>query len=169
LHQLRRLAPALILLIAIVTVASLTYPSVTVLSLSTKPVLNLITPTTEYTSAYPQDASTIVLAAQTTSTVWYLGNPLCDPASMACTPQPLPTATITITQWSTYFYQTTVYTQIQSTYTTESVSLSTQTNYQTVAVYVAAGLSLLQFGLIAMLVLASLCAAILFLYAKRKL
>ena len=155
-----------VLVIAIVALTSLAYPSINVQSLSTQSVPTLVTLTNRYSTGYPQSSSSIELAGYSTSTAWYPGNPFCDPASMACTPQALPTSTITYTQSSTYIYQVTVYSQVSTTYTSESIAVSTQTSYQTLAPYAAAGLSDFQYGLAAMLILAVILAVILSLYAK---
>ncbi len=53
-----------------------------------------------------------------------------------------------------------------STYTSQFTGFSTQTNYQTIPPYAAAGLSDLEFGLIALLVVAAVVAAMLFLFVK---
>jgi len=155
-----------VVLVTVVVLVSLAYPSITVSSATTQTFPTFVTLTNGYTTGYPQSSSTIVLAESYVSTEWYPGNGLCDPASMACTPQPIPTVTITYTQWSTYFYQVTVYSQLSTTYTSESAAVSTQTSYQTVAPYAAAGISEFQYGLAAMLIFAAVVATILFFYGK---
>ena len=155
-----------VLLVTIVALVSLAYPSINVSSISTQSVPTLVPLTNSYSTGYAQGSSTIVLAGYSTSTAWYPGNPFCDPASMACTPQPLPTSTITYTQSSTYLYQVTVYSQLSTTYTSESIALSTQTSYQTLAPYAVVGLSEFQFGLAAMLILAAIVAATIIFYTK---
>jgi hypothetical protein len=155
-----------VLLVTIVALTSLAYPSINVSRLSTQSIPAFVTLTNSYSTGYPESSSTIVLAGYSTSTAWYPGNPFCDPASMACTPQPLPTSTITYTQSSTYLYPVTVYSELSTTYTSESIALSTQTSYQTLAPYAAAGLSDFQYGLAAMVILAMIVAVILFVYAK---
>jgi hypothetical protein len=146
---------------------SLAYPSVTLSSVTSQTVSYAVTSAIGYTTGYPQSESTVVLAKQITSTAWYLGNPLCDPASMACTPQAFPTATMTYTEWATYPYQVTVYSQIQTPFTTQATSLLTRTNYQTVPPYAAAGLTDLQFELSVLLIFGAFVAGILFLFAKK--
>ena len=159
--------PAIFLLVTIIALVSIAYPSIKVSTAATQTLPAFMTYTSAYTTSYPQVSSTIVLAASFVSTEWYPGNGLCDPASMACTPQPLPTATTTYTQWSAYFYQVTVYSQVTTTYTNQSVVLSTETNYQNVAPYVIAGINEFQYGLSAMLILAAVIVLIIVLYGKR--
>jgi hypothetical protein len=159
--------PVIVVIVVLVVLVSLAYPSVTLSSVTSQTISYVVISAGSYTTGYPQSASTVVLANQITSTAWYLGNLLCDPASMACTPQAFPTATMTYTEWSTYPYQVTVYSQIQTSYTTESTSLLTQTNYQTVPPYAAAGLNDLQFGLSVLLIFGAFVAGILFLFAKK--
>jgi hypothetical protein len=168
LSSLNRSALIFIGLIAVVVVAAVSFavPSIPTPSQTTQESSSVITSVTSYTSEFSESASTVVLAAQTTSTIWYQGNALCDPASMACTPQAFPTATVTYTGWSTYPYEITIYSQVQSTYTTESVTFATQTSYQTVAPYVAIGLSELQFGLAFLFISAAIISGLLLLYAK---
>jgi len=149
-----------------VALASLAYPSISVSSTSTQSVPTLVPLTNSYSTGYAQGSSTVVFAGFSTSTAWYPGNPFCDPASMACIPQPLPTSTITYNESSTYLYEVTVYSQVSTTYTSESIALSTQTSYQTIAPYAVVGLSDFQFGLSGMLILAAIVLATLIFYAR---
>ena len=102
----------------------------------------------------------------TLPTAWYLGNRICDPTSNACTPYPTPTATFVYAQSATYSYQVTLNNQATSTYTSEFTGFSTQTFYQTIPPYAAAGLSELEFGLAALLVVAVVAAAMLFRFVR---
>jgi len=154
------------LLATIIALVSLAYPSINVSTASTHTLPTFMIYTSGYTEGYPQLSSTFVLAYSFVSTEWYPGNGLCDPASMACTPQPMPTATTTFTQWSAYFYQVTVYSQISTTYTNQSVVVSTETSYQPVAPYAIAGLNEFQYGLSAMLIVAAIIVLIMIFYAK---
>jgi hypothetical protein len=157
--------PVIVVLAAVIALASLAYPSITVSQVTAQIVPRVVTLTNGYMTGYPQSSSTVVLEGYSTSTAWYPGNPICDPASSACTPQPLPTSTMTYTQWSTYFYEVTIYSRLPTTYTSESMTLAIQTNYQTIGAYAATGLSDFQYGLAAMLILAGIVAAFLYVYA----
>lgn len=111
-------------------------------------------------------SASTVLAGYSTTTAWYPGDPICDPTSNACTPYPTPTATFVYAQSATYSYQVTINSQGTSTYTSEFTGFSTQTNYQTIPPYAAAGLSDFEFGLIALLIVAVVVAAMLLLFVK---
>ncbi len=152
--------------VVIIALLSVTYPSIVTSNMSTQPIPNFATYTTQYATGYPQMSASTVLAGYSTTTAWYPGDPICDPTSNACTPYPTPTATFVYAQSATYSYQVTINSQSTSTYTTEFTGFSTQTNYQTIPPYAAAGLSDLEFGLIALLILAVVAAAILFLFVK---
>jgi ribosomal protein L40E len=78
----------------------------------------------------------------------------------------MPTATFVYAQSATYNYQVTINSEATSTYTSEFTGFSTQTYYQTVPPYAAAGLSELEFGLLALLIVGAVGAAMLYLYAR---
>ena len=157
----RNVFAVLVLIVAtVIALTSLSYPFVTVSSSSTEAFAGLITGTTQYAVSYPQMSSSTVVAGYLTSTAWYPGNPLCDPASNACTPYPAPTATIIIPQAATYAYQVTLQTTTYSTYFSLTTTFSTQITSQSVPLYSAAGLSDFEFGIVALVVAAAvgLCA-----------
>jgi hypothetical protein len=78
----------------------------------------------------------------------------------------MPTATFVYAQSATYNYQVTISSEVASAYTSEFTGFSTQTYYQTVPPYAAAGLSELEFGLLALLVVGAVGAAILVLFVR---
>jgi ribosomal protein L40E len=78
----------------------------------------------------------------------------------------MPTATFVYAQSATYNYQVTINSEATSTYTSEFTGFSTQTYYQTVPPYAAAGLSELEFGLVALLIVGAVGAAMLFLFVR---
>lgn len=155
-----------VIVVVIVAILSVSYPSIVVSNISTQPFPNLATYTSQYASGYPQMSASTILAGYSTTTAWYPGNPICDPTSNACTPYPTPTATYVYAQSATYSYQVTINNQATSTYTSEFTGLSTQTYYQTIPPYAAAGLSELEFGLAALLIVAFVAAAMLFLFVR---
>ena len=160
--------PVVVVVAVVIALLSVTYPSIVVSNMITQSIPNFATYTTQYATGYPQMSASTVLAGYSTTTAWYPGDPICDPTSNACTPYPTPTATFVYAQSATYSYQVTINSQGTSTYTSEFTGFSTQTNYQTIPPYAAAGFSDLEFGLIALLIVAAVVAALLFLFGKRR-
>ena len=160
------MVPVVVIVVVIVAILSVSYPSIVVSNINTQPIPNYATYTSQYASGYPQMSASIILAGYSTTTAWYPGNPICDPTSNACTPYPAPTATFVYTQSATYSYQVTINSQATSTYTSEFTGFSTQTYYQTIPPYAAAGLSELEFGLAALLIVAVVAVAMLFLFVR---
>ena len=159
--------PVVVIAAVIIALLSLSYPSIVVPSISTQPIPNFATYTTQYASGYSQMSVSTFLAGYSTTTAWYPGNPICDPTSNACTPYPTPTATFVYTQPATYSYQVTLNSKATSTYTSEFTGFSTQTSYQNVPPYTIAGLSEFEFGIAALLIVAAVTAAMLVLFVKR--
>lgn|GEM_PF-5360159 len=165
--SLRNIAvPVVVVVAVIIAILSVTYPSIVVSNMSTQPIPNFATYTTQYVTGYPQMSASTLLAGYSTTTAWYPGDPICDPTSNACTPYPTPTATFVYAQSATYSYQVTINSEGTSTYTSGFTGFSTQTYYQTIPPYAAAGLSELEFGLIALLIVAAVAVAMLFLFVK---
>ena len=165
--SLRNIAVPIVVIVAvIIAILSITYPSIVVSNVSTQPVPNFATYTAQYSTDYPQMWASAILAGYSTTTAWYPGNPICDPTSNACTPYPTPTATFVSAQSATCSYQATVTSEATSTYTSEFTGFSTQTYYQTIPPYTAAGLNELEFGLIALLIVGAVGAALLFLFVR---
>ena len=163
----RRLAVPIVVVVAIaVALVSLSYPSIVVSNTNSLAIRNFGTYTSQYVSGYFQMSASTGLAGYLTSTAWYPGDPICDPASNACTPYPTPTATMVFPQSATYNYQVTVTSEATSTYTSEFTVLSTETSYQNVAPYSAAGLTQTQFGIVTILVVAVVMLGILSVYVK---
>jgi zinc ribbon protein len=158
--------PVVVCVAVTMAIISIAYPSVVVSNSSTQPIPNFATYTIQYATGYPQMTASTILTGYSTMTAWYPGNPICDPTSNACMPYPTPTATLVYAQSATYNYQVTLNSEATSTYTSQFTSFSTQTNYQTIPPYAAAGLSELGFGLVALLVVAVVAAAILFLFVR---
>ncbi|HKM78389.1 MAG TPA: hypothetical protein VJZ03_04885 [Candidatus Bathyarchaeia archaeon] len=148
----RTLVTGLIILVVIVGLGSLAYPSAQVPVYRTEAFTN----TSSYT--YLETLFTVLLVpystAMTTLVSYYYqpGNfPGCDPASSACN-YGIPNAyvtysTSTYSQFSTSFYQLSL--------TTRSIFTSklTDTNYQNIPLYSAAGLSNSQFIILTALIL----------------
>ena len=165
--SLSKMVVSVVMIVAVViAILSLSYPSIVVSNISAQQIPNFATYTTQYVTGYPQMSASTILAGYSTTTAWYPGNPICDPASNACTPYPMPTATFVYAQSATYNYQVTKNSEATSTYTSEFAGFSTQTYYQTVPPYAAAGLSELEFGLLALLIVGVVGAAMLYLYAR---
>ncbi len=160
------LLTVVVIVAVIIAILSITYPSIVVSNVSTQPIPNFATYTAQYATGYPQMWPSTILAGDSTTTAWYPGNPICDPTSNACTPYPTPTATFVSAQSATYSYQVTITSDATSTYTSEFTGFSTQTYYQTIPPYAAAGLSELEFGLVALVIVASVGAAMLFLFVR---
>jgi hypothetical protein len=155
-----------VIVAVVIAILSLSYPSIVVSNISTQQIPNFATYTAQYATGYPQMSASTILAGYSTMTAWYPGNPICDPASNACTPYPIPTATFVYAQSATYVYQVTINSEATSTYTSEFTGFSTQTYSQTIPPYAAAGLSELEFGLLALLIVGAVGAAMLFLFVR---
>jgi len=160
------MVPIAVTVVIIIAILSTAYPSIVVSNVNTLPIGNFATYTAQYATAYPQMSASTILAGYSTTTAWYPGNPICDPTSNACTPFPTPTATFVYAQSATYNYQATLNSEATSTYTSEFTGVSTQTYYQTVPPYAVAGLSELEFGLVALLVVSAVGVAMLFLFVR---
>ena len=158
--------PVVVIVAVIIAVLSTTYPSIVVSNVSIQPIPNFATHTAQYTTGYPQMSASTMLAGYSTTTAWYPGNPICDPTSNACTPYPTPTATFVYTQSATNSYQVTINSEAASTFTSEFTGFSTQIYYQSIPPYAAAGLGELEFGLIALLIVGAVGAAMLFLFVR---
>jgi len=151
----KRIVPMVVLIVAaVVALASLSYPSLLITSSSTQTMASFTTNTMQYTNTYLQTSTSTTLVGYLTSIFWYPGNPVCDPMSNACSPYPSPTATVVYPESATYPYQVTLETQTTSTYTTQYTSFSTKVTSQNVPPYSAAGLSDLDFGVTALVVVA---------------
>jgi len=151
----KRIVPMVVLIVAaVVALASLSYPSVLTTSSSTQTLASSATNTTQYTNTYFQTSTSTTLVGYLTSIFWYPGNPVCDPMSNACSPYPSPTATFVYPESATYPYEVTLETQTTSTYTTQYTVFSTQVTSQNIPPYSAAGLSDLEFGFTALVVAA---------------
>ena len=163
----RNIVVSVVVIVAVViAILSLTYPSIIVSNITTQPIPNFATYTSQYVSGYPQMSASTLLAGYSTTTAWYLGNPICDPTSNACTPYPTPTATYVYAQSATYSYQVTINSEATSTYTSEFTGFSAQTYYQTIPPYAAAGISELEFGLLVLLTVGAIGGAVLFLFVR---
>ena len=158
--------PVVVIAAVIIALLSLSYPSIVVSNISTQPIPNFATYTTQYASGYSQMSVSTFLAGYSTTTAWYPGNPICDPTSNACTPYPTPTATFVYAQSATYSYQVTINSEATSTYTSEFTGFSTETNYQNSPPYATAGLSEFEFGIVALLIVAAVAAAMLLVFVK---
>jgi hypothetical protein len=156
---------AVIVLAMAIALASLAYPSIAIPIASTATLANSDTQTNGIISTYPQTLATAFLVPYSTETAWYPGNPICDPASMACTPYPTPTATYVHSESSTSFYESTITSEWSATYTTESTVFSTHTSYQNVPVYAAMGMSYPEFAVAWVLIIT---VGVLLLFHSRK-
>jgi hypothetical protein len=135
-----------------VALLSLSYPSVTISTVSIQPATNLTTYTNQYMIGYQHTSASTYQTGYSTFTAWYPGDPVCDPASNACTPYPTPTATVVYPQSTTNLYVVTQESATVTTYTSEYTALSIQTSFQNAPPYAAAGLTGFQFGIAAMAV-----------------
>ena len=167
--MLRRLVPIVLVIAVVLALLSLSYPSVVVSSTTIQPVAYPSTYTSAYQVGYSQLTASTVSAGYSLFTAWYPGNPICDPMSNACTPYPMPTATITYPQSATYTYQVALSSQITSLYTSIFTSSFTQTSFQTVPPYAAAGLTGLQYGVAALVTVAVVGLSIFFLPMRKRL
>jgi len=158
--------PVVVIVAVVIAILSLTYPSIVVSNVSTQPIPYFATYTAQYATGYPELSASTILAGYSTTTAWYPGNPICDPMSNACTPYPTPTATFVYAQSATYSYQVTINSEATSTNTSEFTGFSTKTSYQNIPPYAAAGLSELEFGIAALLIVAAVAVAMLFLFVR---
>lgn len=156
-----------VLLATGIALLSLAYPSVVISNVSTQPITNLTTYTSQYLFDYPQMSASSFLAGYSTLTAWYPGNPICDPASNACTPYPTPTATLVYPQSMTYTYEVTLESQTSSTYTSEYALFPAQTSFQNVPPYAAMGLTEFQFGIAAMVIVVVVALSLLLLATSK--
>lgn len=150
---LKIMTSAIIVLAIVITLASFVYPSITISRASTETLANRNTYTKAYTSIYPQTLPSTSLVPYSTATAWFPGDPICDIASMACTPYPTPTATFTYSKASTSFYGVTTTSEWLGSITSEFTVFSMHTSYEKVPVYAVAGLSNAQFAFIAVLII----------------
>jgi hypothetical protein len=149
-----------------IAVLSLAYPSVVVSNVSTQPIANLATYTSQYAVGHPEITASTFLAGYSSVTAWYPGNPICDPASNACTPYPTPTATLVYPQSTTYPYHVTLESQTSSTFSSEYTLFSTETSFQSVPPYAVAGLTEFQFGIAVMVIVVAVVLSLLFLTVR---
>jgi len=163
----RIIVPAIIAIAVAIALISTSYPSVVIPNVTTQPFPAFETYTSQYQVAYPQSTASTLLAGYSSVTAWYPGNPICDPASNACSPYPAPTATYVYPQSMTYVYQITVSSQTAQVLTTEFTIFSTQTNYQKIPPYAAAGLTELQYGVVALVVVAAVALSLLFIFVRK--
>jgi len=159
---------SLIVLVALaVALLSLSYPSVSISTVTVQPETNVGTYTSQYVMGYQQLSESTYQTGYLTLTAWYPGDPICDPASNACTPYPTPTATVVYPQSTTNIYVVTQNTDTTATYTSEYTAFSTQTAFQNVPPYAAAGLTGYQFGVAALMIVAVVAITILLTATKR--
>ena len=160
--------PTIIVIAVIIALISISYPSVVVSSVITQPSTRFETYTSQYAIGYPQAVMSTMLAGYSTVTAWYLGNPICDPASNACTPFPSPTATFVYPQSITYVYQVTFTSHATSAFTGELTLFSTQTGYQNIPPYAVVGLTEFQYGIIALAIIAAFVLSLLFFFVRKR-
>jgi hypothetical protein len=159
---------SLVVLVAlIVALLSLSYPSVAISTVSIQPATNLATYTSQYLIGQQQMSASTYQTGYSTFTAWFPGDPICDPASNACTPYPTPTATTIYPQSTTDIYVVTQQSATTTTYTSEYTAISVQTSFQNVPPYAAAGLTKFQFGTAAMAIV-TVVAITLLLTATRQ-
>ena len=158
--------PTIIVAAIVIALISISYPSVIISNVSTQSFPGFATYTSQYEVEYPQAAASTMVGGYSSTTAWYPGNPVCDPASNACTPYPTPTATFVYPLTMTYAYMTTITSQATSTYTSEFTLFSTQTGHQNIPAYAVAGLSEFQYGILAIAVVAVVILSLLFMFAK---
>ena len=162
------IVPTIIVIAVIIALISISYPSVVVSSIATQPSTAFETYTSQYAVEYPQAVMSAILAGYSTVTAWYPGNPICDPASNACTPFPSPTATFVYPQSITYPYQVTFTSHATSVFTGEFTSFSTQTSYQNIPPYAVIGLTEFQYGIIALAIIAAFVLSLLFFFVRKR-
>jgi hypothetical protein len=160
--------PTIVVIAVVIALVSISYPSVVVSSISTQPLVVFGAYTSRYEVGYPQATVSTVLAGYSSMTAWYPGNPICDPASNACTPYPTPTATLVYPQSMTYTFQVTLSSQTASTYTSGFTLFSLQTSYQNVPPYAAAGLTEFQYGIVAMAIVVVVVLSLLIIFSKKR-
>jgi zinc-ribbon domain len=166
---LRRIIVQVVVVIAVVVaLTSLSYPSVVVSKVSTQPLPGFVTYMTQYNVEYTVPSTSTILLGYSTVTAWYPGNPICDPMSNACTPYPTPTATYVYAISNTYTYQVALSSQTTSTYTSELTSSSTQTSFQHIPPYAAAGLTGFQYGVVSIAIVALLILGLLILFVRKR-
>jgi len=151
-----------------IALLSLAYPSIVTSNVSVQSIPSFATYTSQYVVGYPEISASTYLAGYSSSTAWYPGNFICDPASNACTPYPTPTATFVYPQSATATYQVTFNSESSSTYTTESTLYSSQTSFQSVPPYAVAGLTDFQFGISALIIIAIIGLILLYLNLRRE-
>jgi len=159
---------SVVVLAVIIALISLSYPSVVVSNSSTQTWVSIVTYSSQSLVGYPQLTASTALAGNSASTAWYPGNPICDPASNACTPYPTPTATFTYPVSATYTYQFTETSQATLTYTSGYTSFLTQTSFSNVPPYTTVGLTTFQFGIAAIALVAVIALSLLLLTMKRE-
>ena len=159
--------PTIIVIAVIIALISTSYPSVVVSNVATQPSTAFETYTSQYAVGYPQAVMSTMLAGYSTVTAWYPGNPICDPASNACTPFPSPTATFVYPQSVTYAYQVTFTSHATSAFTGEFTLSSTQTSYQNIPPYAVIGLTEFQYGIIALVIIAAFVLSLLFFFVRK--
>jgi len=160
--------PTIVVIAVVAALISISYPSVVVSNVSTQALPGFETYTSQYQVAYTQATASTVPAGYSTIVVWYPGNPICDPASNACTPYPTPTATFVYPQSMTYTYEIMLTSQAASAYTSGFTIFSTQTSYQNIPPYAAAGFTEFQYGIVAMAIVVALVLSLLFIFTKKR-
>ena len=150
-----------------IALISISYPSVVVSSASTQQLPGFETYTSQYQVGYTQVMMSTTLAGYSTAIAWYPGNPICDPASNACTPYPVPTATFVYPQSATYMYQVTVTSQTTREFTSEFTVFSAHTSYQNIPPYAAVGITEFQYGIVALAIVAVVILSLLLTFARK--
>jgi len=159
--------PTVVVIAVAAALTSISYPSVVVSSVSTQPLPGFETYTSQYQVAYTQATASTIPAGSSTIVLWYPGDPICDPASNACTPYPTPTATFVYPESMTYTYEVRLTSQAASAYTSGFTIFSTETSYQNIPPYAAAGLTEFQYGTVAMAIMVALILG-LFIFTKKR-
>lgn len=162
----RKVVPTVLVIAVVIALVSISYPSVVVPNITTQQFPGFETYTSQYEVGYLQPTASTMLTGYSTVTAWYPGNPICDPTSNACTPYPTPMATLTYPQSATYTYQVTLSSETIFGGTSEFTIFSTQTNYQNIPPFAALGLTDLQFGIVAFIIIAVLVLGLLFIFTK---
>lgn len=158
--------PTIIVIAVVIALVSISYPSVVVSNVTTQPLPGIDTYTSRYQVGYPQAAVSTTLAGYSTVTAWYPGNPICDPASNACTPYPTPTATFAYPQSITYTYQVILSSQTVLAFTSGFTQFYAQTTYRNIPPYAAVGLTEFQYGILALAIFMVAVLTLLFIYTK---
>jgi len=157
-----------VLIALVIALISISYPSLVVSSTTTQALPGLESYTSQYSVAYQQVTYSTTLSGYSTVTIWYPGNPICDPASNACTPFPTPVATVVYPQSATYAYQITLTSQTTLAYTSNFTSFSTLTSYQNIPPYAALGLNEFQYGVIALVIIVVAVLSLLLIFMKKR-